>query len=306
MKKIIAPLLLLLCFTATSFAQTAADAFAKYEAKEYKASGELYDKVLKTGKGTASDHYNAACSWALAGNKDKAFANLEKSIEKGWFNIAHLKTDTDLNSLHDDKRWPVLVQQLQQKLDKEEANYNKPLKAQLEKIYEKDQFYRRMIDSVRTNYGMNSEEWDGLMQKMTKQDEENKKQITEIIEKYGWPGKSMVGQQASSAVFLVIQHADPATMEKYLPMLREAAAKGEALKGSLALMDDRVRMNKGLPQLYGSQLRMNEATQQWELYKVEDEINLDKRRAEMGLGPIKDYLKHFGVEYTPPAGQSVK
>ncbi|WP_250419181.1 MULTISPECIES: DUF6624 domain-containing protein [Pontibacter] len=267
MKKLLCCLVMLLCLSLMAKAQTPAEAFAKYEAKEYKASAEMYDKILKGGKGSSTDHYNAACSWALAGNKDKAFAHLSKSIEKGWYNISHLKKDSDLNSLHADKRWNPLVHKLQAKLDKEEANYNKPLKAQLERIYETDQYYRGMIDSVQNRFGMESPEMKELWKKMAAQDSLNTIEVVAILEKHGWPGKSMVGPQASMAAFLVIQHSEKSVMEKYLPMLREAAQKGEALKGSLALMEDRVRMNKGLPQLYGSQLQMNETTKKWELYK---------------------------------------
>ena len=113
---------MMLLLAGTAFAQTSADAFAKYEAKDYKASAEMFDKVLKDNKGTSTDHYNAACSWALAGNKDKAFAHLNKSIEKGWTNINHLKSDTDLSSLHTDKRWEPMVKQLKAKVDGIEAN----------------------------------------------------------------------------------------------------------------------------------------------------------------------------------------
>lgn len=296
MKKLLSSFLFLCLFVGVSqvtVAQSAADAFAKYQAKDYKASGQLYEQFLKTGKGTSTDYYNAACSWALAGDKNKAFTYLNQAVAKGWENKSHLQTDSDLNSLHPDRRWPQLVKDLEARLAKMEANYDKPLKAQLEKIYVTDQFYRGMIDSVQKNYGMESEQWKDLMTKMRAQDEENKKLVVEILEKRGWPGKSLVGQQASQAVFLVIQHADKATMEKYLPLLREAAAKGEASKSSLALMEDRVRMYNGQPQLYGSQMRMNPETKKYELYQVEDEANLDKRRAEMGLGPISEYLKLF-------------
>lgn len=293
-------LLALACISLTAAAQSTTDAFARYEAKEYKASGEMYDKALEDGKGSASDHYNAACSWALAGNKDKAFAHLEQAISKGYTAVSHWQQDTDLISLHTDKRWPKLVEDLKKSVAAIEAKYNQPLKAQLESIYEKDQQVRREFIAAREKLGMDSEEVKELGQKMEQIDQENQDKVVALIDAHGWPGKSMVGVMASSAAFLVIQHAPKEVMEKYLPLLREAAAKGEASKNHLAMMEDRVRMNKGLPQLYGSQLQLNPETKQWELYAVEDEANVDKRRAEMGLGPLKDYLKAMHIDYTPP------
>ncbi|HEY4652045.1 MAG TPA: DUF6624 domain-containing protein [Pontibacter sp.] len=306
MKKLLFGIGMMLCLGMMANAQTTTDAYAKYEAKDYKTSAELFDKALKDGKGSGSDHYNAACSWALAGNKDNAFAHLNKAIEKGWTNISHLKKDSDLNSLHSDKRWGPMVSKLQASVDKIEANYNKPLKAELEQILESDQQVRRELMAAMQEHGPASAEVKELALKMKQADAENQQKVIAIIEKYGWPGKSMVGPQASNAAFLVIQHSDKAIMEKYLPLLREAVTKKEAEKSQLALMEDRYLMYNDKPQLYGSQVHTNPTTQQQELYKVEDEANLDKRRAEMGLEPIKDYLKRFGIEYTPPTGKAAQ
>lgn len=229
---------------------------------------------------------------------------MQQAVAKGYTNLSHLKQDADLNSLHQEKQWKALVQNLEKKVAALEANYNKPLKAQLEQIYITDQEVRRKIEPTQKEFGADSPQMKALWEEMAKTDEENKKKVVAILEEYGWPGKSMVGPQANSAAFLVIQHSDKETMEKYLPMLREAAAKGEAAKSQLALMEDRVRMNNGLPQVYGSQLRMNTETGQYELYTIEDEANVDKRRAEMDMEPLRDYMKRFGIEYEVPQALS--
>lgn len=300
MKTILLSLLLACSVSTAALAQSAAEAYAKYDAKDYKGSALLYEKVLKDGKGNSSDHYNAACSWALAGDKDKAFAHLSQAIEKGWLDIKHLKQDSDLNSLHSDKRWEKLVQQLQVNVDKAEANYNKPLKAQLEQIYENDQKYRRMISKVQQEHGPQSEQFKDLISKMQAADSENMEQIVAIIEKHGWPGKSVVGSSGSSAAWAVIQHSNMEYWLKYLPLMREAAEKGELQKSSVALTEDRVLVNQGKPQLYGSQLRQNHETNQTEFFPIEDEVNVDKRRAAVGMEPIKEYAKRYGIDYTPP------
>ncbi|WP_239022869.1 DUF6624 domain-containing protein [Pontibacter mangrovi] len=162
---------------------------------------------------------------------------------------------------------------------------------------------RRKIAPLQEKYGNDSPEMQALWQEMREIDEENKKAVIAMIEEHGWPGKSMVGPQASSAAFLVIQHIpqeEKEIMEKYLPLLREAANNGEAEKSQLALMEDRVLMYNGKPQLYGSQLKMNNETGQYELHPIEDEANVDKRREEMDMEPLADYVKRFGLEYNPP------
>jgi hypothetical protein len=59
-------------------------------------------------------------------------------------------------------------------------------------------------------------------------------------------------------------------------------------------------MREGKKQIYGSQLTRNNMTGKYELWPVEDEENLDKRRASVGLEPIAKYLERIGVTYIPP------
>jgi hypothetical protein len=53
--------------------------------------------------------YNLACSSALLGQTDKAFAALERALRLGYSPIAHLRRDPDLNSIRDDPRFARLL-----------------------------------------------------------------------------------------------------------------------------------------------------------------------------------------------------
>jgi len=268
-----------------------------YNDKEYRNSGEYYDRAFKIQKGTSNDYYNAACSWALAGNKTKALECLNQSIDLGWLNIDHLKKDTDLNSLHQTKEWEELINKVEKKVNEYESHLNKPLRRELEAIFKSDQNERMMMDSVQKRFGWDSKEMKELWTRQNEVDSLNLTRIKEIIKEYGYPGKSLAGDQSSTA-WLVIQHADLKTQEEYLPVLQDAADKGELSKSSFALLVDRVRMRKGEKQLYGSQIQMNNG--KYEIYPIEDEPNVNRRRAEVGLGPLEDYVKHWGIEYKVP------
>lgn len=198
-----------------------------------------------------------------------------------------------------DKRWQPLVTKLKATVAKAEAQLNQPLKQELAAIYATDQGVRAKIDSVQKNFGPKSPQWESLMKQMSTIDEANQRRVTAIIDQYGWPGNSLVGRRGSITAFLVIQHADLLTQQKYLPLMREATAKGELPKSSLALLEDRVLMRMGKPQLYGSQLRSNPDTGQMEFMPIEDEAHVDERRASVGLGPLSEYAKLFGLDYTP-------
>ena len=300
-------LLLSLLWTSLVHAQTPFDTFNEqalraYKAKNYAESGKLFDQAMqqKGAAPTSTDYYNAGCSWALAGNSDKAFGYLEQSVLAGWDDAPHFRQDRDLASLHADKRWQPLVAKLEAADAQRDVKLNQPLKRRLGEIYITDQLVRSKVDSVQKNFGMKSPQWESLMKEMRTIDARNKELITAMIDQYGWPGKSLVGATGSLTAFLVIQHSDLATQLKYLPLMREAAAKGELAKSSLALVEDRVLVGQGKPQRYGSQLRTNKDTGKTEFFPIEDEAHVDERRASVNLGKLAEYAKLFGLEYTPP------
>jgi hypothetical protein len=132
-------------------------------------------------------------------------------------------------------------------------------------------------------------------------DSANVRRLEEIIARHGWPGRSLVGQDGSVAAFLVLQHADQAAQERHLPLVRAAAQAGELLPSMAAMLEDRVRMRRGEKQLYGTQLRTAPGSSSPVLWPVEDEANVDARRAAVGLPPLATYLRGFGIEYRPPA-----
>jgi hypothetical protein len=95
----------------------------------------------------------------------------------------------------------------------------------------------------------------------------------------------------------VLQHAALEIQKRHFLTLQQAMESGELRKADFALFDDRIRIREGRPQLYGSQVANNRMSFQ----PIEDEVNVDKRRAAMGLQPLAQYAKLFGFEYTPVA-----
>jgi hypothetical protein len=67
----------------------------------------------------------------------------------------------------------------------------------------------------------------------------------------------------------------------------------------LALLEDRILTNQGKEQIYGSQVRTNDAGK-YEFYPIMDETNVNKRRASVGLQPLEEYAKYFDINYALP------
>lgn len=268
-----------------------------YEAKEYEASGVAFDSAFALREGRASQYYNAACSWALVGQNAQALRYLKTAADKGWYNLEWMKRDEDLQGIQGLPGWRQILEQVQANLDEFEKDFNKPLKEQLELIYVRDQTLRQLLETVEETYGNNSPEMAYFWYLISKEDSLNEKEVVQIIEDNGWLGQSEVGGKANTALWLVIQHADVELQEKYLPLLKASVKKGESQGSHLALLEDRILMYQGKPQIYGSQIVLDQETGQWKLYDLENPDQVDERRKEVGLGPLKEYLDQMGVEW---------
>lgn len=297
MKLFITVFLLFIC--SVTFGQTykslIVEADAYYKNKEYKKSVEKYKEAFKFEQKNSGDLYNAGCSASLLGDKKLAFKWLNLALKNGWANVRHLQTDTDLTSLHTDKKWNKLVSEMQLVVDKREANYDKNLQAKLLVLYEDDQSIRQQYISAQKKFGHKSKQVDSLRVIMIDKDSINLIKITEILDKYGWVGADKVGGQANQTLFLVIQHSDLKTQQKYLPMMREAVKIGNANGSALALLEDRVALGEGKRQIYGSQIGYDNETNKSFVLPLEDPDNIDKRRVEVGLGLFADYVKRWDI-----------
>lgn len=111
-----------------------------------------------------------------------------------------------------------------------------------------------------------------------------------VVARRGWPGKSLVGEDGAHDAWLLVQHADAdrAFQRRCLTLMEAAAGRGEVRKDDLAYLTDRVLVGEGKKQRYGTQARIEngEVTP----LPIEDEANVDSRRAALGLPPLKQYL----------------
>ena len=101
-----------------------------------------------------------------------------------------------------------------------------------------------------------------------------------------WPTRSVVGASGVRAVWILAQR-DTALQRIALHRMMESGP-GEALPADVAVLEDRVRLQSGRKQLYGSQLRMvNGALAP---APIEDSAHVDTRRDAAGLPPLRQAL----------------
>lgn len=123
-------------------------------------------------------------------------------------------------------------------------------------------------------------------------DQANLEIVVSILEQCDTSSGGDISGDDLFTVWIVIQHGNPKYRKKYISFFEDAANAGDLQMSSVALMKDRIEGDEGRPQIYGSQV-LND-----ELYDLLEPEYVDQRRAEVGLGPLSEYLENFGIEFT--------
>ena len=147
----------------------------------------------------------------------------------------------------------------------------------LSEVYESDQRIRKTNELI----------------KYAKEDHRNQELVISIIEKCGMPTLDEVTQENMNAIWLGLQHTENKYRKMYFPLVEKAVENGDLSKQQYALMKDRILMDEGKPQIYGSQIKGGK------LYELENPETVNERRKEMDMETIEDYLKHFNLEFNP-------
>lgn len=240
--------------------------------------------------------YNAACVYALTGDKDGAFYFLNERLKRDteWY-ISDLDADKDLMSLHGDSRWTVFSNEMLIRKTKHEANYDIPLRKELLEIGRSDQRIRYELMAHSQQHPNDKAEADSLFKVLSRVDSLNQKKICNILDSRGFVGKDKVGG-ACEVFWLVIQHSPVELQKKYLSQFRIAADKGEIAQAHVAMMEDRINVFEGKPQKYGSQLKKGNDGK-LHLYKLQNPAKVDEWRKSVGMSPLAEYLQTMGVAY---------
>ncbi|WP_435138250.1 DUF6624 domain-containing protein [Formosa sp. A9] len=190
----------------------------------------------------------------------------------------------------------------------QENQVNIELKEQLEHILTLDQGIRQLLQenisetekaALITRLGLHKKTVEtniyGLMKEI---DSTNLIEVEKIIQKYGYPSKTLVGEPANETVFYVIQHSNK--IEQYLPIIKKAAEKGDISKKKLAMMEDRYLMHNGQEQIYGTQIRgQKDKDGNWVhfVWPIKNPVSVNRIREKIGLENIEAYAKKFDIDY---------
>lgn len=119
--------------------------------------------------------------------------------------------------------------------------------------------------------------------------------LKEIFNKHGFVGFDLVGEDGTRNFWLMVQHSDhnPDFQKEVLEKMKIEVDNGNAIPSNYGLLVDRVNLNTGQKQVFGTQVTYNLKTGQAYPKPLQDSLNVNKRRKSIGLEPIEEYLNRM-------------
>lgn len=173
------------------------------------------------------------------------------------------------------------------------------LAGRLHRMYTTDQQARVALNNMRTNNNGDSPEVKALIANITAIDKENNAVLKSILKQYGFPGYKVAGIEGSDNFWLLTQHQDEDTafQNAVLALMKKAVDAKDATPSKYAMLVDRVLVNTGKKQLYGTQFILNKEQNIFQPHPVEDSLNVNARRAAMGLPTLEENLQQMNEVY---------
>jgi len=119
-------------------------------------------------------------------------------------------------------------------------------------------------------------------------DKLNRDTIFSVIDKCKWP----TTKDDITAMWYIVQHGESEKMSYYYPQFKQMVKIDLLSPRLLAKMEDRMLMNNGFPQIYGTQIAPPHS-----FHEIKDARNVNKRRKEVGLDSIEITAREFGFEF---------
>ena len=118
--------------------------------------------------------------------------------------------------------------------------------------------------------------------------------LEKIVRQYGYPGFRQVGEKSANNFWLLVQHADahPDFQRQVLKLMLVEVKRENAKPANYAYLTDRVALNAGQPQDYGTQVQftgpgIGKASPR----NLRDPQHVNQRRAAMHMETLEAYLK---------------
>jgi hypothetical protein len=174
------------------------------------------------------------------------------------------------------------------------------LSKRIDSMSVEDQKYRKLLSKIYLGQTDTTEK-QFIKAMLKKTDSLNEIEVKNIFYTYGYPKISMVGKNSSNKFWLLVQHCDKdvSFQEQIMKAMKKLINENECSKNEYAYLTDRVMINKGKAQIYGTQVEVNKEGTEYVPKKLYKPKHVDKRRKKMEIIPnsLQDYLDNMKRDF---------
>ncbi|WP_308375579.1 DUF6624 domain-containing protein [Microbulbifer sp. RZ01] len=232
------------------------------------------------GKNNENLYLYAGILAARLGKANGSFDLLQKAVDAGMWDIPRLERNNRLAELREDERWDALIKRIRRKESEyvESTDMSHPeLRVELKSMWVKDQ------DLVGT-------------EKQKSIIDSNSERLKDIVNEYGWPTKSMVGEDGSWFAWAIAQHSfDGEFQRTCLDLMKPLLSVQEINSELYAELHDRISRNANEEQTYGMAIIWIDGKKVF--HPISNIESVDQRRQSIGLPPLKVWANENGVAY---------
>jgi uncharacterized protein YcfL len=172
--------------------------------------------------------------------------------------------------------------------------FNQALADELEKMAEMDQV-AAYIPQGKYKY-LTPEQWQSFKDSVFTT---HQKRLKELFDVHGFVGFDLAGEEGSQNFWLMVQHSDhnPEFQQEVLEKMKIDVENNNAIPSNYGLLVDRVNLNTGKPQVYGTQVDYNFELAQAFSKNLADSTTVNERRTSLGMEPLEDYLNDMSKSH---------
>jgi hypothetical protein len=117
----------------------------------------------------------------------------------------------------------------------------------------------------------------------------NAARLRELIAVHGWPDETLAGKDGPEAAWFIVQHAigEPVFQREMLVLLHACADAKRIPVWHAAYLEDRIAMNEGRPQVYGTQWMDDPCDGRVRPWSIAEPDRVNVLRAAVSLGPLR-------------------
>lgn len=246
----------------------------------------------------ARDYYNAAVASLKAGETKRTFDYLEQLVLNG-VSLDYIEQQRVFDTLHTSRKWRKFVRKYPKRRGKFEETLNKELRADLDELYARDQYFRMAPGGLRVHGDT-----------IRKIETANVKNLLAWIEEYGYPGEHLIGvadtlEQLPRFSIVMQRQTQARKGYDFKDVLTKAVQEGRMAPQPVAyLLDQQAGKNaygsKAFAKVKCSNCDAEDTPKHYLVEKIsESDLKaINQNRASLGLEPLEDYKKkvRFGLE----------